>query len=256
MYYYKRNIGDYYKKAGRLTMLQHGAYTQLIDACYDREVFPTVDDAIEWTWASSEEEVAAVKFVLQRFFTIEDGLHIQERIQKEVDNYKKNGETNRRIALDREAKRREKRTNRDSDNTEREHTVNESTTNEDEAPPNQEPRTKNQEPRTKDQKKVSQKLDYSSWPNMPEDQVLKDWKAMRTSMKAKVTQTVINTFAKEFIKAEPSGFSVDDCLTECVSRGWRGFKAEWLTNGQGVRRKQPDINQIGNAHTPPAGWED
>ena len=37
MHYYKRNIGDYHKKAGRLSMIEHGAYTLLIDACYDRE---------------------------------------------------------------------------------------------------------------------------------------------------------------------------------------------------------------------------
>ena len=57
MHYYKRNIGDYAKKAGRLTMLQHGAYTLLIDSCYDREKFPTLEDAIEWTWASSDDEI-------------------------------------------------------------------------------------------------------------------------------------------------------------------------------------------------------
>ena len=71
MHYYKRNIGDYAKKAGRLSMLQHGSYTLLIDACYDREAFPTIEEAIEWTWASSDLEVEAVKFVLGRFFTID-----------------------------------------------------------------------------------------------------------------------------------------------------------------------------------------
>jgi len=55
MHYYKRNLGDYAKKAGRLTMLQHGAYTLLIDSCYDREVFPTLEQALEWTWHGSVE---------------------------------------------------------------------------------------------------------------------------------------------------------------------------------------------------------
>ncbi len=57
MHYYKKNIGDYHKKAGRLTMLQHGAYTLLMDSCYDREEFPTLEQAIEWVWASTTEEV-------------------------------------------------------------------------------------------------------------------------------------------------------------------------------------------------------
>ena len=68
MHYYKRNIGDYAKKAGRLSTLQHGAYTLLIDSCYDREEFPTLEQAIEWTWVESPEEIEAVKFVLHKFF--------------------------------------------------------------------------------------------------------------------------------------------------------------------------------------------
>ena len=70
MHYYKRNLGDYAKKAGRLSMLQHGSYTLLIDACYDRETFPTLEEAIEWTWASSTAEIEAVQFVLRKFLSL------------------------------------------------------------------------------------------------------------------------------------------------------------------------------------------
>jgi uncharacterized protein YdaU (DUF1376 family) len=135
MHYYKRNLGDYAKKAGRLTMLQHGAYTLLIDSCYDREVFPTLEQALEWTWASTEAEVEAVKFVLSRFFVLDkEGCYVQDRILEELLHYHKNADTNKRIADEREAKRREKRTNR-------EQVV-------DEAPPNHKPLTINKEPRT------------------------------------------------------------------------------------------------------------
>ena len=133
MHYYKRNLGDYAKKAGRLTMLQHGAYTLLIDSCYDREIFPTLEQALEWTWASTEAEADAVKFVLSRFFVLDkEGRYLQDRILEELLNYHKNADTNKRIADEREAKRKEKRTNR-------EQIV-------DEAPPNHKPITINQEP--------------------------------------------------------------------------------------------------------------
>jgi uncharacterized protein YdaU (DUF1376 family) len=132
MHYYKRNIGDYAKKAGRLSMLQHGSYTLLIDACYDREQFPTKEEAIEWTWASTTAEIEAVEFVLRKFFTLEDGVYVQKRIQEEIAEYHLKADTNKRIANERETKRKEKRTNRTPD-------VNE-------PPPNQEPLTKNQEP--------------------------------------------------------------------------------------------------------------
>jgi uncharacterized protein YdaU (DUF1376 family) len=135
MHYYKRNIGDYHKKAGRLSILQHGVYALLIDAIYDREKFPSLDEAVDWVWASTEEEVSAVGFVLKKFFEFEDGVYVQNRISEEIQRYQENSATNKRIAIEREAKRREK-------STKREQSVNE-------APPNHKPITNNQEPVTK-----------------------------------------------------------------------------------------------------------
>lgn len=134
MHYYKRNLGDYAKKAGRLSMLQHGSYTLLIDACYDREQFPTMDEAIEWTWASTTEEIEAVQFVLRKFFIPENGVYVQTRIREELEEYRQKAETNRRIATERETNRKAKSTNRAP-------VVNE-------PPPNHKPLTINQEPLT------------------------------------------------------------------------------------------------------------
>ncbi len=113
-------------------MLQHGSYTLLIDSCYDREEFPTLEQAIDWTWASTTEEIEAVKFVLGRFFELIDGVYVQPRIKEELDAYHEKAEKNKRIAIERETKRKES-------STKRVRVVNE-------PPPNQEPRTKNQEP--------------------------------------------------------------------------------------------------------------
>lgn len=136
MHYFKRNIGEYHKKAGKLSMLEHGAYTLLIDACYDREKFPTLDDAIDWCWARSDEELAAVHFVLKKFFTLIDGFYVQNRIREEIDQYHANALTNKEIALNREAKKRAAKAR----------TVHEPITDEHERAPKQEPLTKNQEP--------------------------------------------------------------------------------------------------------------
>jgi uncharacterized protein YdaU (DUF1376 family) len=144
LHYYKKNIGDYAKKAGRLSMLQHGAYTLLIDACYDRERFPTLEEALEWTWASTEAEIEAVSFVLKKFFTAnDDGVYEQKRIVEELAKYHETAKTNKRIAIERETKRRE-------NSTKRARPVNE-------APPNHKPLTKNQEPLTKNQEPKSSK---------------------------------------------------------------------------------------------------
>ena len=140
MNYYKRHLGDYAKKAGRLSMLQHGAYTLLLDSCYDRERFPTEEEAIEWLWASSSEEIDAVKFILCRFFTkCEDGTYFQQRVSDEIAAYHSIADTNKRIAKEREEARRS--TKRVQESTKREQFVNEPP-----PPINQEPRTINQEP--------------------------------------------------------------------------------------------------------------
>ncbi len=87
MHYYKRNIGDYHKKAGRLSILQHGIYVLLMDSIYDREEFPTLQQAIDWVWASSSDEVEAVEFVLSKFFVLDDGIYTQNRIAEEIEEY-------------------------------------------------------------------------------------------------------------------------------------------------------------------------
>lgn len=135
MHYFKRNIGDYHKKAGRLSMLEHGAYTLLMDACYDREKFPTLEQALDWCWARSDDEIAAVTFVLEKFFVLDGQQYMQQRIADEIDGYHQNSKTNKRIALEREAAKR----------AERERIVHASCTDE-HLTTNQEPLTTNQEP--------------------------------------------------------------------------------------------------------------
>jgi uncharacterized protein YdaU (DUF1376 family) len=203
VHYYKKNIGDYAKKAGRLTMLQHGAYTLLLDSCYDRERFPTLQEAIEWAWASTEAEVEAVKFVLSRFFTLDkDGCHVQDRILQELLEYHAKSDTNKRIAIERETKRKEKRTNR-------EQYVNE-------PPPNHKPITNNHKP------KNTNTVDP---PDGVTEMVWQDWLKLRKAKKAAVTQTALDGIQRE---ADKAGVSLQVALETCCERNWTGFKADWL----------------------------
>lgn len=151
MHYYNRNLGDYAKKAGRLSMLQHGAYTLLLDACYDRERFPTLDEAIEWTWASTAIEIEAVEFVLRKFFVLENGVYVQKRVEQELNEYREKAETNRRIAIEREAKKKQSQTIRAEENQDRARVVQERAEENQDREPNQEPITNNQEPITNNQ---------------------------------------------------------------------------------------------------------
>ena len=89
-------------------------------------------------------------------------------------------------------------------------------------------------------------LDYSSWPQQPSAQVLTDWHAARKAKKLVINQTVITRLGGELRKAYQSGYSVDDCLSEMVTRGWQGLKVEWLQRGSGeVERGNNGYNQTG-----------
>lgn len=75
-------------------------------------------------------------------------------------------------------------------------------------------------------------FDYSKWPNMPDPQILEDWIALRKRLKANVTQTVINRFGKQLTIAVEHGFTVDECMEECVTRNWKGFEYAWMVKNE------------------------
>jgi DNA-binding MarR family transcriptional regulator len=94
-------------------------------------------------------------------------------------------------------------------------------------------------------------LDYSVWHEQPSEQVFKDWLVMRKRKKADVSQTVINNFGKEFIKAANSGYSIDYCLSECVTRAWTGFKFEWIQNTGGNHAANQQRGSTGTGASKP-----
>ena len=232
MHYYKRNIGDYAKKAGRLSMLEHGAYTLLMDAIYDRETFPTLEEALDWVWARDEAEVAAVKFVLSKFFELrEDGRYVQNRIQEEFNSYKAKAETNARIAKEREEKRKYKH--------EPSRTVHEACEEKHEASPNHKPITNNQEPVTNI--------------NFTADESAKNPKPKRTTKKQKAINALIEMgvgekyaqaviekrkgsefteLAIEEIKlqAEAVNLNFVQAIEFAAKQEWGSFRADWYQN--------------------------
>ena len=57
-----------------------------------------------------------------------------------------------------------------------------------------------------------------------------DWLAHRKAKRAAVTQTALDDIAREAAKA---GYSLDQALATCCSRGWQGFCADWVLPKQG-----------------------
>ncbi len=52
-----------------------------------------------------------------------------------------------------------------------------------------------------------------------------DWLALRKAKRAAVSQTALDGIERE---ARKIGISLQSALAECCSRGWAGFKAEWV----------------------------
>lgn len=57
--------------------------------------------------------------------------------------------------------------------------------------------------------------------------VWEDFEKHRQAKKAPVTETVINMIRHEAVKA---GWTLEAAIKEMCSRGWQGFKAEWIEN--------------------------
>jgi predicted transcriptional regulator len=73
-------------------------------------------------------------------------------------------------------------------------------------------------------------FDFSGWPELPMQQIVDDWFAMRARVKANVSQTVIDQFGRQMVIAVQAGSTVDHCLSECITSNWRGFKFQWVKN--------------------------
>lgn len=235
MHYYKRNIGDYAKRTGRLTMLEHGAYTLLHDACYDRERFPTEDEAVNWCWARDAQEIDAVRFVLQRFFVCVDGIYIHEQIQADLLAYKRTCDNNARIATEREEKRTERLRSVYDSCTERAQIVHE-------APPNQEPITNNQEPK---EEKPARKRAHPAKPDDVSQEVWDGFLAIRKARRSPLTDAALDGINRE---AKAAGMCLETALKTCCARGWQGFKANWLkADGKPSPHTLPSMNSYADS---------
>ena len=241
-------------------MLQHGAYTLLMDAIYDREKFPTLEQAIDWVWASNTDEIEAVKFVIDKFFTFENGVYCQSRMKESISNYQAICDANsingkkggRPKGKQQEKANKSEWVNLESEsvNLKSEPKANESEAkaNESEAKPNQEPRTNNQEPIPNTQEPIPNTQDKHKAAKPPSvnvekskkfnfkkavlslgvsEEVAAHWLQVRKNKKSANTQHALNLIIKQ---AEQSGMKPSAAITYAANENWAGFKSEWLEN--------------------------
>jgi hypothetical protein len=71
----------------------------------------------------------------------------------------------------------------------------------------------------------NKKLFLVTRPNGVSEQVWDDFIALRKAKRAPLSATALASISKE---AEKAAMHIEEVLTECVTRGWQSFKAEWM----------------------------
>lgn len=108
MNFYKHHIGDYAAATAHLSWDEDMAYTRLLRWYYQHEkAIPGDQRAVyRLARAQSKQQREAVDAVLEEFFTLEDDGWHQKRCDEELVRANAQAEANRRVAADREERRR------------------------------------------------------------------------------------------------------------------------------------------------------
>ena len=90
MHYYQKNIGDYRRDTGHLSLLEHGIYNQLIDTYYLDEKPIEKQKVIRWLSIKTKDEENALQNVLNDFFSGSEcgNFWVHKRCDEEISAYK------------------------------------------------------------------------------------------------------------------------------------------------------------------------
>lgn len=219
MHYYKLNIPDWNLSTSHLTLEEEAIYFRLVNHYYDTEE-PFSDLEMVFRRLRITKQTAQAMLILREFFTESDGAWHHARCDIELDAYKakslKNNENGKRGGRPKKPKE-----NPVGFSEEPKSNPEETLTN------NHKPITKNQELQTKNHKPKAFSIDAMLEVG-PE--LALEFIRHRKAVKAPLSAIAWEQFVKEANKA---GWSVDDAIRECISRGWRSFKADWVASKTG-----------------------
>jgi uncharacterized protein YdaU (DUF1376 family) len=105
------------------------------------------------------------------------------------------------------------------------------------ANPTQSQKKPNQEPITINHKPIKETA-IAVCPINVEEQVWTDFLALRKVKKAPMTVTALAGIKRE---ADKANWDLNKAISECVSRGWIGFKAEWVEAKPTFAQQAQDI---------------
>lgn len=215
MHYYKLNIPDWNLSTSHLTLEEEAIYFRLVNHYYDTEQ-PFTDLEMVFRRLRIVKQTAQAMLILREFFIEEDGEWHHARCDKELEAYTakslKNNENGKRGG-------RPKKPKQNPVGFSDEPTMNpEETLN-----TNHKPITINQEPQTK--RKNTKVFSIDAMLEIGPELAM-EFMRHRKAVKAPLSAIAWDQFVKEAGKA---GWTVEEAVRECIGRGWKSFKADWVT---------------------------
>ena len=226
MNYVQFHLGDWIAGTSILSATERGVYMDLLVRYYkeERPIMQTECKRIARAYAPVEQE--AMHYVLETFFTLEDGSYRHKRCDEEIEKAQAVAEKRKRAADARWSKGNRETTTSNPNAMQTECECNasavqvQSKCNANGMLPN------NHKPITN--KKEINKEKSRSAPVKPEgvsEDVWKNWLDHRKKKKGSVTELVLKTLST---KGEMAGLSLEEVMTIQVVNNWQGFEVSWL----------------------------
>ena len=205
MHYYQFNIGDYQSHTSHLSEMEDLAFRRMLDWCYLHEKpLPSDPDEIARLIRMRSHSVS-IAIVLREYFERNEDGWISLRVIAEI---LKVGIKSEKASASAKARWGKNDANALPTQSERYAT--------------QDTLPKTQDPLPKTQKK---EIAIAICPTNVDKQVWSDFLALRKVKKAPMTVTALVGIKRE---ADKANWSLDKAISECVARGWTGFKADWV----------------------------
>lgn len=209
MFSYSFHIRDYLTKTRHLSPLEDLAYRRLIDTYYTEEQPLPSDPAQCARLIALREHASEVEAVLKEFFTLTPEGWRNERCDEEIAKYRAKADSARKA----NGSRWQMKTDLKPD------------LKTDQSPDADQIPTINHKPITKEEK-TPQVADL--FPGVSRE-VLTAFVKMRRSLRAPITEIAAKGIQRE---ADKAGITLEQALTMCIERSWRGFKAEWVKDSK------------------------
>lgn len=90
MNYYQHHIGDFNNATRHLSLVERAIYRDLLDMYYDTEKpidASNLERLARRLQCATEDQTAALKYVLEEFFTLQDGAYINNRCEREIAEF-------------------------------------------------------------------------------------------------------------------------------------------------------------------------